>query len=571
MKSLALFAVGVFAAISSNASAAAAPNKYVGVLYETWFNAILDSGSPVTYPTIPSTGWMYWGQPALGNYKSDDPSVINTHANQLANAGIDFVAIDYSNDNIDTPDLNAPLSTVLQVYQQRLQAGIGTPRVVFLTSSSHGEVSKLWQQVYSVYSSNIFFNYAGKPLLLSDNCNVSGAANFTCRETHGLQNSSSTWSFLEHTPQPVVLQSGWPEQIAVSPAQQTTFMSNTSTAHGRSWLTSSSTNSGPQGQNYADQWTQADQMSPTFVLIDSWNQWAALNLGGNFTDEYNEQFSSDIEPQQGGHGDTYLTLTSQRVSRYKGNAANLYLRDASSGLWTMKFGRKGLAFAATNFSNTFSWAAGSNFQPIVGDFNNDGDTDIGLRDAQSGIWYFAFSNHNGYYNNTLNFSWAAGTNFQPVIGDFNDDGLTDIAMRDVNDGTWYFAFSNGQGYFNNTRNFKWLAGAQYQPVVGDFNGDGMTDIALRDATTGIWYFAYFDGNASYVNVSTFSWVPGANYQPFVGDFNCDGKLDIGLRDSITGNIYLANALGSMAFDNHSNIPWIAGANIAISVDPLQCK
>lgn len=572
MKLKSLFLSSVIAFVPYSVSATAPANKFVGILYETWFNPIVSGGIPATYPSIPSSGaWMYWGQPALGYYRSDDTSVINTHATQIAGAGIDFILIDYSNDNIDNAGLNGPLSTLLQVYQQRLQAGTPTPKIAFLTSSSNGEVAKLWQQVYSSYSAAIFFNYADKPLLLSDNCNVAGASNFLCKETHGLQDRTDTWSFLEHTPQPVMLNAGWPEQIAVSPAQQTDYMSDTATAHGRSWLASSNSNTGPDGQNYLDQWARADQTSPTFVLINSWNQWAAINFSGNFTDEYNEQFSSDIEPQLGGHGDSYLTSTSQQVAKFKANGANLYLRDANTGVWTIKFGRKGQSFSATNFSNTFTWAAGSNYQPIVGDFNNDGDTDIGLRDTTTGTWHFAFSNHAGYYNNTLDFQWATGAQYQAIVGDFNDDGLTDIALRDTTTGTWYFAFSNGQGYFNNTRSFTWLAGAQYQPVVGDFNGDGRTDIALRDTTSGKWYFAYFDGNSSYGNVTTFSWAAGGNYEPFVGDFDCDGRLDIGLRDTSTGNIYLANALGSTQFANYTSVPWVAGSNISISGDPLQCR
>ncbi len=571
MKLKRLFVMLAMASISLNASAAAPPNKFVGILYETWFNYIQNSGAFSTYPVMQPNQWMYWGEPAVGYYKSDDPSIINMHATQLAGAGVDFILIDYSNNNIDNSDLNGPLPALLQIYQQRLQAGTPTPRIAFLTSSANGGVLKLWQQVYSKYGSSIFFNDAGKPLLLSDNCNVDGAANFSCKETHGLLDSTATWSFLERSPQPLVLNAGWPEQMAVSPAQQVDYMSDVATAHGRSWDSSANSNTGPDRQNYSDQWTRVDSTSPTFVLINSWNQWASINFSGNFTDEYDEQFSTDIEPQLGGHGDNYLVATGQRIARYKANAPNLYFRDADTGLWTIKFGRNGQAFSGSNFSNTFAWAAGANYQPFVGDFNGDGDTDIGLRDTTTGKWYFAFSNHAGYYNNTLDFDWVAGTQYQAVVGDFNDDGLIDIALRDATDGSWHFAFSDGKGNFSNTRGFTWLAGAQYQPVAGDFNGDGRTDIALRDATTGIWYFAYFDGVSSYDNVTTFQWVAGANYQPIVGDFDCDGKEDIGLRDTNTGKIYLANALGSMRFDNYTTIPWKAGSGISISGDPLQCR
>ena len=80
--------------------------------------------------------------------------------------------------------------------------------------------------------------------------------------------------------------------------------------------------------------------------------------------------------------------------------------------------------------------------------------------------------------------WAATANAQPLVGDFNGDGKTDVAL--TGPAGWSslpVAFSNGNGTFNVTNqpitNFAvWAATANAKPLVGDFNGDGKTDVTL---------------------------------------------------------------------------------------------
>jgi hypothetical protein len=115
--------------------------------------------------------------------------------------------------------------------------------------------------------------------------------------------------------------------------------------------------------------------------------------------------------------------------------------------------------------DSFAWPSPSNFQPFAGDFNNDGKTDIGMRDPGSGVWYFAFhfdSNSNNYYNNQ-NFSWASGSHYQPFVADFDCDGHDDIGMRDSFGGTIHMATA-ANGKFNNDleKNYNWRTGSNFE-------------------------------------------------------------------------------------------------------------
>jgi hypothetical protein len=71
------------------------------------------------------------------------------------------------------------------------------------------------------------------------------------------------------------------------------------------------------------QWYYAFKMRPKIVTLTWWNEWTAqkLNIGGGkyaFTDNFNAEFSRDIEPMEGGHGDQYYKWMIQYISAYKG-------------------------------------------------------------------------------------------------------------------------------------------------------------------------------------------------------------------------------------------------------------
>ena len=558
------------------------PNKFVGILYETWFNHVNQNTLRPVYPDpVSLPDFRYWGEPALGRYSSDDTFIINTHADLLAGAGVDFILIDFSNSNIYIKTMLDPTLRLLDVYSDRLRKRIPTPRVVFLMSTTNCQIAVLYNLIYTRYDKSLFFHYGEKPLLLADNSSIPFADRFMCIETTGLRGSDQKWSFLERTPQPVFKRDGWAEEMAVSAAQQETYMSAL-TAHGRFYDFKMAKNNGYEGQNFIDQWVQANSNNPTFVIVKSWNEWVAQRLSKDFdpncpgddcyTDEYNREFSNDIEPMKGGHGDRYFRIMEEEIHKYKRNSPNFIFRDNVTGIWYFKYGRKGERFASSNYTNTFTWAAGSHYQPIVGDFNNDGWTDIGLRDTTTGQWHFAFFAGDRSYQHTTSFTWAVGSHYQPIVDDFDNDGRTDIGLRDTTTGIWHFAlFSVESKSYHHTKSFQWAVGPHYQPLVGDFDNDGKTDIGLRDTTTGIWHFALFDGNTNYRHTRDFPWSVGARYQAFVGDFDCDEKLDIGLRDTITGNIHLANFDGNEHYHSYAVYPWKADGNTTILIDQLQCN
>jgi len=138
----------------------------------------------------------------------------------------------------------------------------------------------------------------------------------------------------------------------------------TDTTNGRGWTIGRSFHDGVQpaaneydvtedtdkGLYFEQQWQRALEVDPEFVFVTGWNEWTAgqmtrriedyaeemarwdffpgadcgkcgrkVEMGESyFIDQYNQEFSRDIEPMKGGHGDNYYYQLMANVRRYKG-------------------------------------------------------------------------------------------------------------------------------------------------------------------------------------------------------------------------------------------------------------
>ena len=331
-------------------------NDLVGICYSTWFNPIVaKSGSASGIYNIteilagngqwgPENAFHFWGEPAVGYYRSDDKSVIRTHMTQLAEAGVGFIIIDNTNAQANTwgagaagsywdlmvsQSCTALLDTILTMRSEGKQ----TPYVVFWNRVDEQEgwntPSRIYQEFYSSGRyRDCWVYWNGAPLMLVTSLNQGGGAtdvrNFAYREQFTLRQQTvailsgnlaqNEWTFLYDGSVPCKDANGNYEQISVYVARQSTYMSNTRTAIGRRG-----------GETFYKQWLRAFEYRPKVVTLTWWNEWAAQRFivkGENaFTDNYNQEYSRDIEPMKGGHGDQYYQWMKQYISTYKSHEA----------------------------------------------------------------------------------------------------------------------------------------------------------------------------------------------------------------------------------------------------------
>ncbi len=335
-------------------------DRFVGIFYFLWHTrqqpypnhsgpydvTQILAKDPAASSKADSPGWgpigtpHYWGEPLFGYYLSSDPWVLRRHAHLLADAGIDTLIFDTTN-AATYPDEYGKLC---DVFEQIRHEGDRTPQIAFMVNTKAGETAK---QIYAdLYKPgrfrDLWFHWQGKPLLLCDPDQAGPELRqfFTLRRAHWpftMVNTKNAWHWEATHPQPYGYTDDpqQPEQVSVSVAQnlgqrdgRVTNMSG-GTARGRAF------HGGRQetapgavnfGDNFQEQWKRALELKPPFVMVTGWNEWIAGRFGRpggppEFVDQFNQEFSRDIEPMRGGHGDNYYWQLIANVRRYKGAPA----------------------------------------------------------------------------------------------------------------------------------------------------------------------------------------------------------------------------------------------------------
>jgi hypothetical protein len=235
--------------------------------------------------------------------------------------------------------------------------------------------------------------------------------------------------------------------------------------------------------------------------------------------------------------DTVLGVVSGVIARNDFNddgRSDILLRNASTGenyLYPMD-GKTILAGEGYIRTVSAPWGVAG-----IGDFDGNGTADILLRNSTTGENYIYFMNGTtiateGYIRTVPN-QWAVAG-----VADFDGDGKADILLRNTGSGDNYLYPMDGltikgtEGYLRNVPLVWAVAG------VADFDGDGKADILLRNTSTGENYLYPMDGTTikgteGYIRTVALAWEVAG-----LGDFDGDGKADILLRNTSTGENYL---------------------------------
>jgi hypothetical protein len=159
------------------------PDRTVGMFYFLWLGEhgndgpfditrILQKDPQATAkPDSPLWGPLsaphHWGESVFGYYRSDDPYVLRKHAQMLADAGVDMVAFDVTN-QLTYPRSWQALGTV---WTQVRKEGGRTPQLAFLAPfwDPAGVVQTLYEDLYQPGRfRDLWFRWNGKPLILAD-------------------------------------------------------------------------------------------------------------------------------------------------------------------------------------------------------------------------------------------------------------------------------------------------------------------------------------------------------------------------------------------------------------------
>ena len=360
----------------------------------------------------PNLSTVFWDEPALGYYNPEDPAVVRQHMEWMADAGVDFIVIDntnandgwtigkYLDDGATYYDVGVvrPQTVLLDTMLEMRKEGKKTPYVVFWSGTTvYGKnlpgakdpnfvVLDTYRKFYKSGKYNELFVYwDGKPFHM-----VTGQVPdmkaleeyFTLRACWALKPNygNKEWSAMEVTPQRYGRNGKEVEQVSVS----VSYHENYQTYNGMP-------RSG--GKIYQEQWERAFELKPKIVTLNYFNLWSSIMFESiiregvyEFTDTYNREFSGDIEPMKGGHGDLYLQWTKIYSEALKKGepCPQLALAEVDTWKgWYPKYNKTGA------------------YGPLKGKVEENGETLLGLQSSKAVIGEKKTAYHGKDYLNVM--------------------------------------------------------------------------------------------------------------------------------------------------------------------------
>ena len=334
-------------------------NRFVGVFYWTWHadisrwnktapnnTQILEHASKTgTEPVWPKEVSYFWNEPVYGYYVTDDKWVLRRQAELLAAADVDVVIFDNTN---ETSTWKTSYDVLMETYAEARRDGVKTPQIAFILPFCGGEntniqLRELYNDIYKPERyKDLWFLWDGKPLIMAhpeglESCDKEISEFFTFKKNVPVYNggdmSNDNWGWLSVYPQAIYYKDDkTPEQMTVGVAQNYSKERGLTAMNGVNVFGRTYTSKGYDmqenavlyGANFSEQFEYALKVDPEFIFVTGWNEWVAgrfdqwEGVKNASPDQYNDEFSRDIEPSKGKLKDFYYYQFVSFVRRFKG-------------------------------------------------------------------------------------------------------------------------------------------------------------------------------------------------------------------------------------------------------------
>ena len=185
--------------------------------------------------------------------------------------------------------------------------------------------------------------------------------------------------------------------------------------------------------------------------------------------------------------------------------------------------------------------------PITGDWNGDGRSKVGVYRTANGLFILDYDGDGQFSGADKVYNLGVGVEAAdvPVVGDWNGDGRTKVGL--FRQGYYWILDANGNGAFEASRDRAFAFGgvAGDKPVMGDWNADGISDVGLFR----LGFFWILDSNGTWsldAQDATFAFGGIAGDVPVVGDWNGDRYADVGVFRQ--GFFWVLDGNGSRVFE-----------------------
>lgn len=406
--------------------------KYVGVFYLLWTTSSTRELNDNTRiwaqnPSNPIMGsdheFHWWSEPEVGYADAADPWVIRRNMYYLNMAGVDYIYIDFTNGYIYDEAFVTLLETMLQMRAEGLQTPSIVPWCFGDDSGRYYDAGYLYRTYYSQEKyKTLWFYMDGKPLLcakrVEDNVGQYTKPNylpvlnnkemcdfFTIRFAWTTSPSDDghypgepiwRWSWLcpvfFYPYKSGVYAYGWDEdekiaeQVTISGGSYCNYDTGRSEAKGKLDKFREKTTSGDglylerQFKFVMRKYPEAD-----YLNIQGWNEWMAqyfpehLQSGATsfgFVDQYNREFSRDLEPVKGAYTDNYFYQMCSIIRKFKGVEAP----ESDNGVKAIdingSFDQWDGVKEYTDYYNDTTWRHGKDPTKVIDYINETGRNDI---------------------------------------------------------------------------------------------------------------------------------------------------------------------------------------------------
>ena len=314
------------------------------------------------WPGPSHTPMLHWGEPLFGYYLSTDEWVLRRHVQMFIDAGVDALFFDTTN-GYHYRQVTDKLFKILEEYRAK---GFPAPKFFYYMAPARrgcgtANVYDVWDNYYSKGRfRDLWFEWDGKPVIVTHNDRpylqeILDTFTFRC-PTWGTPSVPDTWYWAGMPGQNVAVSSaGRREMLPVTVGSPHVALdapkdgkwkpgANAGCSEGywgapiqgRSWhdgARDTRGNAAHYGFFFQGQmdWALAKERDDVpLALVCQWNEWLVPFLTRKtndlygmphwikLQDQYNMEFSRDIEPMKGGYKDAYYFQMMNFVRRWKG-------------------------------------------------------------------------------------------------------------------------------------------------------------------------------------------------------------------------------------------------------------
>ncbi len=311
-----------------------------------------------------NTNAFWWNESIYGYYRGDDKWVLRKQAELLANAGVDVIFTDNTNAEMTWRNAYTPL---MEEWTDAMNDGLKAPKVSFMLpfwdkGYTNTQVQSLYLDVFRAGKfQNLWFYWDDKPMLMAIRGSFDATKSPIEKEISNFftfragqpgyvvdKTDYSNWGWLSMYPQAIYYANradqaeGIVEQMTVGIAMNHDYENHALAAMsgnhiaGRSYTSEykdryekEGAEASKWGYNFAEQFNYALEVDPKVIFVTGWNEFrvgryevwpegSAAAVENAFPDQYNDEFSRDIEPTKGALKDHYYYQLVNFVRQFKG-------------------------------------------------------------------------------------------------------------------------------------------------------------------------------------------------------------------------------------------------------------